>query len=134
MAVLSNSAGTPDDVGGAAADAIEEALGLPVLRRAHKKPRGFEDVAAHFKLTGGAADGSRLVMVGDRYFTDVVFGNAHGMLTVRTEPLVHRDEPAVVRAARAFERWYVGRLHRLGVGPPQQRFAHEAYGYLRKRD
>ena len=39
VAVLSNSAGTPDDPNYAVADRLERALGLPVLRRPEKKPR-----------------------------------------------------------------------------------------------
>ena len=35
-------------------------------------------------------------MVGDRYLTDIVFGNRLGMLTVRTEPLTLRGEPKAV--------------------------------------
>ncbi len=71
VAVLSNSAGTPDDPDHRAADRLERSLGIAVLRRRHKKPRGFESVRAHF----GGVEPERLVMVGDRYLTDVVFGN-----------------------------------------------------------
>ena len=80
VAVLSNSAGTPDDPGHLSADRLERALGLPVLRRPEKKPGGFDSVHSHF---GDGVDPATLVMVGDRYLTDVVFGNLHGMLCVR---------------------------------------------------
>lgn len=36
-----------------------------------------------------------LVMVGDRCFTDVVFGNRHGMLTICPEPITLDGEPQV---------------------------------------
>ena len=67
IAVLSNSAGTPDDPGYVMADRLERSLHIPVLRRPEKKPRGFESVRAHF----GGVDPARLVMIGDRYLTDV---------------------------------------------------------------
>lgn len=35
-------------------------------------------------------------MVGDRYLTDVVYGNRLGMLTLRTQPLTLRGEPKAV--------------------------------------
>ena len=62
------------------------------MRRRHKKPRGFESVRQHF-----GCDGTGLVMVGDRYLTDVTFGNLHGMLTVHTEQLTTVGDNRVVR-------------------------------------
>jgi phosphatidylglycerophosphatase GEP4 len=115
VVVLSNSAGTPDDTGYAAAIALEGSLGIPVLRRKHKKPRGFESVRAHF----GGCEPSALVMVGDRLLTDVTFGNAHGMLTVHTTRLLSSArEPKVVRMARRFERLLADRYRRRCVCPP----------------
>jgi predicted HAD superfamily phosphohydrolase YqeG len=35
--------------------------------------------------------------VGDRYFTDVVYGNKNGFLTVLTEPLNITDESYIVK-------------------------------------
>eukprot|EP00966_Prymnesium_polylepis_P142984 3300502-Prymnesium_polylepis.1 len=58
VAVLSNSAGTPDDPGHQMAERLERSLGLPVLRRAYKKPRGFESVREHFR----GCDPTSLVM------------------------------------------------------------------------
>lgn len=58
---------------------MESALGIAVLRHKDKKPAGGpEDLESHFGCSV-----SELVMVGDRYLTDVVFGNRLGMLTVR---------------------------------------------------
>ena len=114
VAVLSNSAGTPDDPGGVAADALQAALGVHVLRRRHKKPRGFESVRQHF-----GCDGTALVMVGDRYLTDVTFGNLHGMLTVHTEQLTTVGDNRVAQQMRRVEDWLVARDVRLGyVAPP----------------
>lgn len=36
-------------------------------------------------------------MIGDRYLTDVVYGNRNGMLTIRPAPLSLRGEPLVVK-------------------------------------
>jgi len=113
VAVLSNSAGTPDDPGGVAADALEAALGVHVLRRRHKKPRGFESVREHFKC-----DGTALLMVGDRYLTDVVFGNLHGMCTVHTEQLTTAGDNRVAAVVRRVEDWLVARYRRRGLRAP----------------
>ena len=40
---------------------------------------------------------TRLVMIGDRYLTDMVYGNRHGMLTVRPSPLTLAGETLAVR-------------------------------------
>jgi len=87
---------------------VEEALGLTVLRRQSKKPKGFDELLKWFNrretsisATPDAADGyngggaisayepHELCMVGDRSLTDVVFGNVHGMLTVRKYSMLH---------------------------------------------
>lgn len=120
VAVLSNSAGTPDDPNFAAADRLERALGLPVLRRPEKKPRGFESVRAHFGL---ATDPSALVMVGDRYLTDVTFGNLHGMLCVRTEQLTRRGDNPVAQAMRRLEVMLVALFRWARVTPQRHRLA-----------
>lgn len=41
-----------------------------------------------------------MVMVGDRYMTDVVFGNRLGMMTIRPAPLTWEGDPATVRMVR----------------------------------
>ena len=40
---------------------------------------------------------SELVMIGDRYLTDVVYGNRHGLLTIRPAPLAVKGEPQMVQ-------------------------------------
>lgn len=37
-------------------------------------------------------------MVGDRFLTDVVFGNRNGMLTIRPAPFTSKGEPKAVLA------------------------------------
>lgn len=39
----------------------------------------------------------QLIMVGDRYLTDVVYGNQNGMFTIRPAPLTLTGEPSMVR-------------------------------------
>ena len=127
VAVLSNSAGTPDDPNHAAANRLERSLGLPVLRRREKKPRGFESVRAHF----GHVDATRIVMIGDRYLTDVTFGNLHGMLCVRTEQLTHKGDNPVARAMGILERCLIMLYRFLRVQPVPHRLAASASRCLR---
>ena len=77
VAVMSNSAGTPDDPGRWCGRSRRRSV---PGRRRYKKPRGLRR-GEHWLRRQHAADG------GDRYLTDVVFGNLHGMLTVHTQQL-----------------------------------------------
>lgn len=110
LVVFSNSAGSSDDPGHEEARRIEHSLGLPVLRHAHKKPRGFDSVMEHFAAVqrrggdappaGPVTSPSQLAMVGDRFFTDILFGNLHGMLTIHTSCLTTSGDTPVVKAVR----------------------------------
>lgn len=73
-------------------------------------------------ITIGSCPAADIIFVGDRYLTDVVFGNRHGMLTVRVAPMTLRGEPPGVRIARRIEEWCVARWGAAGVkAPPHAR-------------
>ena len=104
VAILSNSAGTNDDIGYQDAIQIEESLGIPVIRHVTKKPGGIDEVMAHFATnttrttttTTTVTHPTQLCMVGDRLLTDIVFGNIYNMLTIHTAALpyaVHEEPP-----------------------------------------
>lgn len=40
---------------------------------------------------------AHFAQVGDRYFTDVVYGNRNGLLTIRPAPLTLQGEPFIVQ-------------------------------------
>ncbi|RVW39638.1 hypothetical protein CK203_109977 [Vitis vinifera] len=81
------------DPDGSKARVLEGAIGIEVIRHRVKKPAGTaEEIEKHF----GCAS-SLLIMVGDRPFTDIVFGNRNGFLTILTEPLSLAEEPFLVK-------------------------------------
>lgn len=118
VVLYSNSAGLAQfDPEGKEAERMEEALGLVVLRHREKKPGGgAEDVEAYF---GCSAD--RLIMVGDRYLTDVAFGNRLGMMTIRPRPITLKGEPVAVRVSRWVEEKFVASCAAKGVQAPGHR-------------
>ncbi|XP_061970608.1 phosphatidylglycerophosphate phosphatase 1, chloroplastic/mitochondrial-like isoform X1 [Populus nigra] len=100
IAVFSNSAGLFEyDHDDSKARALEKAIGIKVIRHRVKKPAGTaEEIEKHF-----GCKSSQLVMVGDRPFTDIVYGNQNGFLTVLTKPLSLAEEPFIVRQVRKLE-------------------------------
>ncbi|KAI7842791.1 hypothetical protein COHA_003537 [Chlorella ohadii] len=134
LVLYSNSAGLQQfDPEGKEAAVLEGALGIPVLRHRDKKPAGgSEDMERHF-----GCKAEQLVMVGDRYLTDVVFGNRNGMLTIRPAPFTSKGEPKAVLLARSIEERFVQRWQAAGVQPPSHPLARDpaaAAAFLRHPD
>ena len=98
VAVLSNSAGTvTDDPDGVDATAFEQAnvtlldgKVLPVIRHQDKKPsrKCLEQTMQHFG-TETVQEPAQIVMIGDRLWTDVVFGNLYGCTTIYAAQTLH---------------------------------------------
>ncbi|WJZ98930.1 hypothetical protein VitviT2T_017419 [Vitis vinifera] len=114
IGVFSNSAGLYEyDPDGSKARVLEGAIGIEVIRHRVKKPAGTaEEIEKHF----GCAS-SLLIMVGDRPFTDIVFGNRNGFLTILTEPLSLAEEPFLVKQVRKLEAFVVNRCYKRGLKP-----------------
>ncbi|TYZ64235.1 hypothetical protein PybrP1_005914 [[Pythium] brassicae (nom. inval.)] len=108
--IFSNSAGSSDDCGFTQAAEIEAQLRIAVLTHNEKKPGGIEHVEAHFGV-----DPATLVMIGDRYSTDMLFGNLHGLLTIRTDQFTREGESAVNAQLQRVEKAVVRLLERAGV-------------------
>ncbi|KAI8393926.1 mitochondrial PGP phosphatase-domain-containing protein [Radiomyces spectabilis] len=116
IVIVSNSAGTNDDKDYKEADKLEASLDVSVLRHAEKKPSGGEALAKHL----GPIPASEVAMVGDRIFTDVVFGNLNGHLTIWTRQVITEDgdnKPALF--LRRMEHRLIAFLHARNVQPPR---------------
>ncbi|KAH6822871.1 haloacid dehalogenase superfamily protein [Perilla frutescens var. hirtella] len=114
IAVFSNSAGLYEyDPDGTKAGALEDAIGIKVIRHKVKKPGGMADeIEKHF-----GCESSRLIMVGDRPFTDIVYGNRNGFFTILSDPLSHAEEPLIVRQVRLFEVTLIQQWSKKGITP-----------------
>ena len=118
MALISNSAGTPDDPQGGAAKKLEAVLGVPLIRHRHKKPACAREIIRHFGL-----EPARVVLVGDRLATDIAMANRWGMLSIHTRPLGLQDDNPNARRIRKLENWLLDRLDRPYSRPDlQERF------------
>ena len=103
------------------AKSFEDTLGLAVIQHGSKKPAPScaEEVTSHLQ-----AEPHEVVMIGDRYLTDVVFGNLFGMLTIRTEFFEASKDPIVVQYARMIEKWLLKAARNKGILPPEHPLAY----------
>ncbi|KAH8549369.1 mitochondrial PGP phosphatase-domain-containing protein [Umbelopsis sp. PMI_123] len=114
--IVSNSAGTEDDTNHHQIS-VERTLGVPVLRHAIKKPGGGAALLERFQ---GVAKPKEMVMVGDRLFTDVLFGNLNGTVTVLTRKIIsEKGDNAIAARIRRFEHRLLDALLRRKVEPPK---------------
>lgn len=94
--MYSNTAGSREDRDHRLAAAIEQQLQLNVWRHRENKPNGAEAFALQCTTTLGIQR-HELAIIGDRYSTDILFGNLAGLLTIKTEILTPHGENYVVR-------------------------------------
>ncbi|KAL2322747.1 hypothetical protein Fmac_027126 [Flemingia macrophylla] len=118
ISVFSNSAGLDEyDHDGSKARMLEGAVGIKVIRHRVKKPAGTaEEIEKHF-----GCEASQLIMVGDRPFTDIVYGNRNGFLTILTEPSSLAEEPFIVKLVRKLETSFVTYWSGRGLKPLGQK-------------
>ncbi|KAI8824271.1 mitochondrial PGP phosphatase-domain-containing protein [Fimicolochytrium jonesii] len=114
VVVVSNSAGTGDDVGGAKAREVEKTLGVNVLRHNTKKPAGGSALPTHLSVPP-----AQIGVIGDRLLTDVVYGNSAGLLTVLVTKIVTEEgDNPFAAMVRRLEHPLLNFLHARGVKPP----------------
>lgn len=89
VAIFSNSLGFVDNT------ASFEGINI-IQHQKIQKPKGIIEVKNHFG-NSSTIDSKDIIMVGDRYFTDIVFGNLNGMCTIYTQPLTNRGENNMVK-------------------------------------
>ncbi|CAO0794501.1 unnamed protein product [Mucor circinelloides] len=113
--IVSNSAGTKDDVDYKEAQKLEESLGVTVLRHDEKKPSGGQFLKE--KLSPIPAD--QTAFVGDRILTDVLFGNRNGNLTIWTRQVITEEgDNKAALILRRMEYRLISLLQGLNIKPP----------------
>lgn len=97
--VVSNSAGTNDDVNHAQAKVLESRIGVDVLRHSTKKPGCYGEILEYFK--GKDVKGpENIAVIGDRLFTDVLMANTMGSYSVWVTDGVKRSESVICQLER----------------------------------
>jgi phosphatidylglycerophosphatase GEP4 len=77
-----------------------------VLRHSERKPGGGDDLRKMLQLRPE----DKVVVVGDRLFTDVVFGKQNGFFSILVDCIDEESDNFVVKAARKMERLMVQRM------------------------
>ncbi|SMN18101.1 similar to Saccharomyces cerevisiae YHR100C GEP4 Mitochondrial phosphatidylglycerophosphatase (PGP phosphatase) [Maudiozyma saulgeensis] len=75
LLIVSNSAGSNEDLDNKQAKFIEDSLGVYVLRHSTKKPGCHDDIVEYFSHHNIIQDPSEIAVVGDRLFTDIMMAN-----------------------------------------------------------
>lgn len=84
---------------------MECVFGIKFIRYVMKKFVGdVDDVVVYFFLCDSV---KKLIFVGDRYFTDVVYGNRYGMFIVRVVLFIIKGELFVIKSVRKIEEFVV---------------------------
>lgn len=100
LLIVSNSAGTNDDINHAQAKILEEATGVKVLRHSTKKPGCHHEIMEYFINNGVCKVPEEVAVVGDRLFTDVLMANMMGAWSVWISNGVFRSESLICRIER----------------------------------
>lgn len=114
LLIVSNSAGTNDDIGHGQAKLLEERTGVPVLRHSTKKPGCHGEIMEYFIGKGVVSSPKEVAIVGDRLFTDMLMANMMGSYGVWVRDGVIRSESLICK----IERFVYDRLISWNFTPP----------------
>ncbi|KAM9903062.1 hypothetical protein OXX79_003584 [Metschnikowia pulcherrima] len=107
LLIVSNSAGTADDVDYLQAEKLERDTGVTVLRHPTKKPGCHKEIMAYF-AENGINDASEVAVIGDRLFTDMLMANMMGAWGVWLSEGVELSEKPFPRLERLMYEKLVG--------------------------
>lgn len=99
LLIVSNSAGTDDDVDYKQAEKLERDTGVTVLRHPTKKPGCHGEILEYFAKQG-ITKPSEIAVIGDRLLTDVLMANMMGAWGVWLSEGVERSEKVFPKMER----------------------------------
>lgn len=82
LLIVSNSAGSSDDIGHKEAEHLEKTIGVHVLRHSIKKPGCRDEILTYFGKHNITSNPKEIAVVGDRLFTDIMMANLMGSYSV----------------------------------------------------
>jgi phosphatidylglycerophosphatase GEP4 len=112
LAILSNSAGSKDDLDFREAIKIEKASGIKVVRHKFKKPKVYDEILQTFYLDSdkyilNSFKSKEICVIGDRLLVDILMGKEYGFFTILVKPLTKEKENFIVKIIRKFENFLI---------------------------
>lgn len=107
IAILSNSAGSRDDIDYKEALEIEEDTGIKVIKHEFKKPKVYKEIIETFVNRGNTeiVDNKEICVIGDRLLVDVIMGKEYGFFTILVDPITYDKDNFMVRMMRRIEKY-----------------------------
>lgn len=106
LAVLSNSAGSKDDINYKEAKEIELQTGLQVIKHEYKKPKVYKEIIDTFQAQGDIKN-NEICIIGDRLLVDVIMGKEYGFYTILLDPITTNKDNFMVRIMRKLEKFII---------------------------
>ncbi|CDK24857.1 unnamed protein product [Kuraishia capsulata CBS 1993] len=102
LLIVSNSAGTNDDLDHIQAEVLEKNTGVKVFRHSTKKPGCHVDIMDYFLKHKVVSGPHEVAVVGDRLFTDILMANMMGSWGVWISKGVFESQSVVCQLERQF--------------------------------
>jgi len=106
LAILSNSAGSKDDLNFKEAKEIELKTGLQVIKHKYKKPKVYNEIIDTFGIKNDIKN-SEICIIGDRLLIDIIMGKEYGFFTILVDPITTSKDNFMVRMMRKVEKFLI---------------------------
>jgi len=105
IAILSNTAGSKNDINYEDLKKIEENFKIKVIKHEYKKPNVNKEILDHFKIKDDfdLNYSKDICYIGDRLFTDVLLGKHMKGFTILVDPLNPNTDNLIIRLVRILE-------------------------------
>lgn len=114
--IVSNSAGTNDDIGYKQALELEANTGVKVLRHPTKKPGCHDEILQYFAKLN--VKSTEIAVIGDRLFTDILMANMMGSYGVWLRDGVEQSQKLFPKLERNFYDYFVTNRSNNPLLPP----------------
>ncbi|KAK8794775.1 hypothetical protein WA158_001756 [Blastocystis sp. Blastoise] len=109
--MLSNSLGAEGEI--KVDKKVDSNLNIYIFIHKHKKPEGFKELSEIYNIPY-----RNMIVVGDRYLTDIYGGNEYGMMTCHVDPFTEEGDNTMAKHARRLENQLVEKYKKQNIQAP----------------
>jgi len=110
IAILSNTAGSKNDINYEDLKKIEENFKIKVIKHENKKPNVDKEILDHFNFNENNDNRKNICYIGDRLFTDVILGKHMKGFTILVDPLNPNTDNFIIKLIRKIENKILNKL------------------------